>query len=296
MKKLILSNLKKLNELVLPKYMLFGITWLVAGALLPYFDKGFSFSLKAQVIPLLMMFLAFTFARGAGMCLNHVIDQEYDAENPRTQNRILPRGEAPSWTVSLLGALFLGIFFLISLGLNTMCFFMASFLALLILLYSFTKRFTSLCHFVLGTIHASAPLSGYLAITGNFSFSALFLGFVPFLSIAANDILYAFQDMEFDRNKKLRSMPVRLGKERSLWLVRGLHLLMFFILALFGFMMHFGFIYIISFFALLIIFVQNHVLLMKKEISFERAFHVCNTYLGVIFLSAILGELLWHVL
>lgn len=168
------------------------------------------------------------FARSAAMAFNRYIDRRIDAQNPRTAVREIPAG-----TISPQNALaFVGIncllFVITTYWINPLCFYLSPIALAVILGYSYTKRFTSLCHFVLGLGLALAPVGAYLAVVGRFdvtSIIAILYGLVVLFWVAGFDIIYALQDEEFDRSLGLNSIPTALGKKRALWLSNSLHLL-----------------------------------------------------------------------
>ncbi len=160
--------------------------------------------------------VALVAARTAGMSFNRAIDAAIDAKNPRTKNRLLPRGEVSAAAVWLIatGSSILLIFS--ALMLNRLCFYLSFAAVFLLLTYSYFKRFSASSHFYLGGVEAAAPIGGYLAVTGEFSVVPLILGMVIMMWIAGLDIIYAIQDREFDSKEKLHSIPARFGEKRAL--------------------------------------------------------------------------------
>ncbi len=162
--------------------------------------------------------IALVAARTAGMLFNRVIDAKIDARNPRTRDRLLPRGKVcpeAVWFFAIVSSLAL-------IGsaamLNPLCFYLSFPAVFLLFTYSYLKRFSSSSHFYLGFVEAAAPVGGYLAVTGEFALTPLVLGAVIMTWIAGLDIVYALQDMDFDREENLHSVPARLGRERALFI------------------------------------------------------------------------------
>lgn len=283
-------NVKILQRQLLLKQTLFGLSWVGVGALLPYVDANApNFSFR----PWTLILIAFLCARFAGMSLNRLIDRHYDAANERTKDRPIPKGE-----ISPLSCLIQSIFFLLSFifvawMLNPLCFSLSFFVAGVIILYSYTKRFTFLCHFVLGSIHFFAPVAAWAAVTGTITLAPLLLGAALFLSIAAGDIIYACQDVEFDRKIGLYSIPAAVGTKRACLIARYLHIasvLCLWVLSnIFGSPMLFLATSLIA-----CLYASSHVKLSRGDFGFDRMFSFINTLSGVILFVFTLGEMLWH--
>jgi len=168
--------------------------------------------------------LAMVFARSAAMAFNRYIDRSIDAKNPRTQAREIPSGLlSPSSVVFFVALMMLG-FVLVTLQINRTCLFLSPLALLVVLGYSYTKRFTWLCHFVLGIGLALAPVGAYVAVSASFSLVPILMGCSVLFWVAGFDILYALQDVEFDQSEKLHSVPVRFGLRSALRIARFSHL------------------------------------------------------------------------
>ncbi len=198
---------------------LFGLPFLLAGALLPITLGGPFFSYKW-----LLILPAFLLARISGMAFNQLIDRDIDRDNPRTTDRVLPRGEANPNEVLLLAWGALIGFLVICYQINLLCLFLAPFVAALLVVYSFMKRVTAMCHFALGLIHFLSPVMASAALTGRVLPASICLGLVAFFIIAAGDILYAMQDYEFDRKRGLFSLPALVGLDQSKKIASWLHI------------------------------------------------------------------------
>ncbi len=163
------------------------------------------------------------FARNAAMGFNRLIDRRFDAENPRTAGREIPAGKisprAAGWFVGVNAAAFVtvaGMFNLLTLCLSPV-------VLLVVLGYSYTKRFTALCHLVLGLGLAMAPSAAYIAVTGSLAGAMVGLSVLVFTWVAGFDIIYALQDIDFDRSERLHSIPAALGVRGALRVSGGLH-------------------------------------------------------------------------
>jgi 4-hydroxybenzoate polyprenyltransferase len=171
-----------------------------------------------------LVVLCMIFARSAAMAFNRWLDKNFDALNPRTALREIPAGII-SANKALLFVVFNCMAFVACAALiNTLCFYL-SFIALAVVLgYSYTKRFTSFCHLILGLGLSLAPIGAYIAVTGQFAVLPVLFSFAVIFWVAGFDIIYALQDVEFDRSQQLHSIPVWLGKEKALKMSELLHL------------------------------------------------------------------------
>lgn len=176
----------------------------------------------------LKVVLCMVFARSAAMAFNRYADRDIDEKNPRTAQREIPAG-----AISPENALYFVIvncilFVLTTYLINPLCFYLSPIALAVVLGYSYTKRFTALCHFVLGIGLALAPIGAYIAVTGVFdnnSITAIIYSFVVLFWVSGFDIIYALQDEDFDKSLGLNSIPATLGKESALMLSNLLHII-----------------------------------------------------------------------
>jgi 4-hydroxybenzoate polyprenyltransferase len=213
------------NYLSLIKFShtIFALPFALVGCLLA--TREDLFPMQWQL--LLKILLCMVFARSAAMAFNRYADREFDKKNPRTFVR-----EIPSGVISPRAALWFVIFNCVSFvvcsyTINPLCFALSPVALLVILGYSYTKRFTSLCHLVLGLGLSLAPVGAYLSITGHFALTPLLLAGSVLFWVSGFDIIYALQDVEFDASQQLQSLPVMLGRKNALLLSRVLHLISF---------------------------------------------------------------------
>ncbi len=174
---------------------------------------------------LILVVLDMIFARNAAMGFNRWLDRKIDAENPRTAVREIPSGKIKSKYA--LGFVIINVilFFITTYFINNLVFYLAPVAVAVVLGYSYTKRFTWLCHFILGLGLSLAPVGSYLAVTGEFSLLPVLFSATVLFWTAGFDIIYALQDEEFDKEKNLKSIPRLLGKRRALLLSAVLHIL-----------------------------------------------------------------------
>lgn len=195
---------------------------------LPFALLGFFLATQDSEAPLrwttlLYVVLCMVFARSAAMAFNRYVDSDIDGDNPRTAVREIPAGVV-SRRSALGFVIFNSIAFVVcSWLINPLCFYLSPVALAVVLGYSYTKRFTALCHFVLGTGLALAPIGAYLAVTAEWAFLPVLYGAIVLFWVAGFDIIYALQDEDFDREHQLNSIPVRLGKTGALNLSRFLH-------------------------------------------------------------------------
>lgn len=162
-------------------------------------------------------------ARSAAMSFNRIVDARLDAKNPRTAQRAIPAGKLTRFETAMFMALMIALFVFSAYRLNRLAFMLSPVALVVILGYSYTKRFTDYSHFVLGLALAIAPVGAWIAVNEEFHIIAIFLGLAVVLWTAGFDIIYACQDMDFDRRERLYSLPKRLGASRALALSALLH-------------------------------------------------------------------------
>lgn len=212
--------MKNYLSLVKFSHTIFAMPFALVGYFLAVNTTPHQFDWKALGLVLLCM----VFARNAAMAFNRYIDRDIDELNPRTAIREIPAGvlkaDAVLWFVIANAFLFIAATYF----LNSLCFYLSPVALLITIGYSLTKRFTALCHIVLGLGLSLAPVGAYLAVTGTFSILPVLYGLAVLCWVAGFDIIYALQDFEFDMSNRLKSTPVWLGKANALRLSNVLHL------------------------------------------------------------------------
>jgi 4-hydroxybenzoate polyprenyltransferase len=170
-----------------------------------------------------LVILCMVFARSAAMAFNRYLDRSFDAQNPRTAIREIPAGIIRANSVLLFTIINCLLFVACTFFINWLCFLLSPVALLVVLGYSYTKRFTPLCHLILGLGLSLAPIGAYLAISGRFAFLPILFSLAVFFWVSGFDIIYALQDEEFDRSQKLYSIPASLGKAKALRVSELLH-------------------------------------------------------------------------
>ena len=172
---------------------------------------------------LVMVVLCMVFARSAAMGFNRYIDRKFDAKNPRTAIREIPAGVI-SANAALAFVIVCSISFVVcTYFINEVCLYLSPVALIVVLGYSYTKRFTPLCHLILGLGLSLAPIGAYLSLTAQFAFVPVLFSVLVFLWVSGFDIMFALQDEDFDRGQGLRSIPVLLGTKNALRLSEALH-------------------------------------------------------------------------
>ncbi|MGA7104374.1 MAG: UbiA-like polyprenyltransferase [Candidatus Deferrimicrobiaceae bacterium] len=170
--------------------------------------------------------LAMVGGRSAAMGFNRLVDADIDAKNPRTRERAIPKGKVSKPMVAVFIFLSVALLELSAAKLNPLCLKLSPVLLFLLFSYSYTKRFTWASHILLGLCLGAAPMAAWIAVTGEFDARILILSFAVLFWVSGFDVLYALQDIEFDRKEGLHSIPRFLGVGRSLWVARGFHFVM----------------------------------------------------------------------
>lgn len=238
--------------------------------------------------------LAFTAARWVAMAVNRIVDREYDARNPRTKEREIPRGAIAvrdAWITVVVAA---GLFVFAASQLNPLCLYLSPVALAWVCFYSFTKRFTRYAHLVLGLGLAIAPVGGYLAVTGVWSspwwlLIALTLGVMSWSG--GFDVLYALPDIEFDRSQGLHSIPASVGVPRAIVIARGLHVLT--VLALGTTVWAAGLSWLAStgVVAVAALLSYEHSLVSSEDLSkLDAAFFTMNGVISLTFLGFVLAD------
>ncbi len=232
-------------------------------------------------------------ARSAAMTFNRIVDYTYDLENPRTKGRALPAGTVSiSFAVAFTVAM--SALFVISAGLlNPLCFYLSFPTLGILFFYSYTKRFTSLSHIVLGFAIGLAPLGAWLAIRGSFALEPIILGSAVTLWIAGFDIIYACQDVDFDRQARLFSIPSRWGTARALQVSSALHIATIGLLVLIANLSGLGLIAYSGIGAVTAILYWEHRIVGPDDLSrVNVAFFNLNGYVSLLLLAAFATDIL----
>ncbi len=279
-----IERLKMLSELVKFEHSIFALPFAFAGALIA--GNG-----SVSFIKLFWIFVAMNGAYISAMALNRIIDEAIDARNPRTSGRALPMGDISRMGVWLIVIISLASFFWSAYSLNISCLYLAPVALVLLSIYSYTKRFTSLCHLYLGFTLSAAPVGAYMAVTPEFTLIQMVLAWCVMFWVAGFDIIYACQDIEFDRSNGIHSIPAVRGMYGALIISRLMH---FFTIAGFivaGFLIAARYPYYIAIAISSALLAYEHSLLKDGSLDkVDIAFFQVNGYVAVIFIAGVMAN------
>jgi len=282
--------LKKYLSLVKFSHTIFALPFALIGfALAIFYTQQFSFEPRV----LLLMLLCMVTARNAAMAFNRYLDRNFDAKNPRTANREVPAGIIPAKQALLFTIVNCIIFVAATYFINPLVLALSPVALFVVLFYSYTKRFTPLCHIVLGVGLALAPIGAYLTVTGVFNIVPLFFSFIVLTWVSGFDIIYALQDEEFDREHHLNSIPAALGKRKALMVSNILHVISGLLIIGVGIYAHFGWIYWAGALIVLALLVYQHTLVKPHDLSkVNLAFGTTNGIISLVYAAFTITDII----
>jgi 4-hydroxybenzoate polyprenyltransferase len=230
--------------------------------------------------------VAFMGARTGANAINRVIDAEIDKKNPRTATRQLPQGLMKKKEVILFSSICFLVMIIGAYMLNPLCLLLSPIALFLLIIYSYTKRFTWACHLVLGITSAAAPVGAWLAVTGKISWLPLFIGAANTLWVAGFDIIYGSQDYDFDTANGINSIPARFGVKNALHIAAFFHAITLVILIIVGLLSpQLGLIYFIGIGIISVLFILEHRMVSPTNLSnVKLASYSINQLISIIFL------------
>jgi len=293
-----MSTVKNYLSLIKFSHTIFAMPFAMIGFFLAATGSTGYFGLLTQdyrlvILKFLLVIACMVFARSAAMAFNRYLDRQFDAKNPRTAIREIPAGiisaDRALWFTIANAVLFITATYFI----NPLCFYLSPVALLVVLGYSYTKRFTALCHLVLGLGLSLAPIGAYLAVTGYFDWLPVLFSFAVIFWVSGFDIIYALQDEEFDRTNQLHSIPAALGKEKALRVSELLHLLSTTSVVLAGLEGHFGAWYWIGVLVFTGMLIYQHSIVKPNDLSrVNLAFMTANGIASVVFALFVIADLL----
>ncbi|TZF84888.1 4-hydroxybenzoate octaprenyltransferase [Pedobacter sp. BS3] len=272
--------MKKYFSLILFAHTIFAMPFAFIGFFLAVTTTEYTFNW----MKLVFMILCMVFARNSAMAFNRYLDRDFDAKNPRTAKRDIPAGK-----ISAKNALFFTLtncvlFILTTWFINPLCFYLSPVALAVVLGYSYTKRFTPLCHLILGIGLGLAPLGAYLTVTGQFAWPPVLFSLAVICWVSGFDIIYALQDDEFDKAHSLYSIPAWLGRKRALQVSVLLHVLCVIFVTIPVFLVHLGGFYIAGILFFIGLLIYQHRLVKPDDLSrVGLAFGTTNGIASVIF-------------
>ncbi|MCC7306627.1 MAG: UbiA family prenyltransferase [Acidobacteria bacterium] len=274
-----LNKLATTLRMIKFEHTLFALPFAFLGAILaaeglPPWDK------------ILWITAAMVGARSAAMTFNRIIDREIDSKNPRTASRELPSGKLSVGFAWAFFGVSVALFLLAAYSLNWLTFALSPIVLVSILGYSYAKRFTALAHLMLGWALAISPTAAWIAVRGTLdSGMPILLSLVVLMWTAGFDVLYACQDLEFDRKAGLRSIPARYGIKHSLWIARLFHFQAFAALVLLFLVTGLGWLALVGVAVVGVLLIYQHTLLKPNDLSrMNAAFFTTNAFVSVILL------------
>jgi 4-hydroxybenzoate polyprenyltransferase len=302
-----MSSLKKYLSLVKFSHTIFAMPFALIGFFLGIFNTPQSvipgwhtiILAPASVGVLLKLFmlvlLCMIFARSAAMAFNRYLDRHFDAMNPRTAIREIPAGIISKESALRFVIINCVLFIIATFFINRICFFLSPVALFVVLFYSYTKRFTALCHLVLGVGLSLAPIGAYLAVTGQFDVLPVLFSFTVLFWVSGFDIIYALQDEAFDKSQNLHSIPAAVGKEKALQISTFLHLLSAVCVVSAGVYGNFGWLYWIGIAVFIGMLIYQHSIVKPNDLSkVNIAFMTANGIASVVFAVFVLFDIFSH--
>ena len=231
-------------------------------------------------------------ARSTAMAFNRYLDRHFDKLNPRTAIREIPAGIIKAEKALVFIGINMAIFIVATYFINTICFYLSPVALFVILFYSYTKRFTYLCHLVLGIGLSLAPIGAYLAVTGSFALLPLLFSFAVVFWVSGFDVIYALQDIDFDQSQSLYSIPSYWGLEKALNIARVLHVFSALFVMIAFYIGGFHILYLLGLAVFIGMLLYQHSIvkpndLSKVNIAFMTANGIASVVFGVIVIASI---------
>jgi len=253
------------------------------------FPAGFQ---RRLLVLLALVILCMVFARSAAMAFNRYLDRHFDASNPRTAIREIPRGIISAGSALRFVLVSCILFVTCTWFINPLCFYLSPIALLVVLGYSYTKRFTALCHIVLGLGLSLAPIGAYLAVTGQFAILPILFSIAVVCWVSGFDIIYALQDVEFDRSQQLYSIPAALGRKNALRVSSLLHVCSAAAVIAAGFYGGFHWAYLVGVAIFIGMLIYQHSIVKPNDLTrVNLAFMTANGIASVVFSVFVIADL-----
>ncbi|UAY55228.1 UbiA-like polyprenyltransferase [Arachidicoccus terrestris] len=291
-----MSTIKNYLSLVKFAHTIFALPFAMIGFTLGavvVYQQG-SFTGKEILIKLLLVLVCMVTARSAAMAFNRYLDRHFDARNPRTAIREIPKGIISAGSALRFTVVNCLLFMAATAFINPICLILSPVALFVILFYSYTKRFTSLCHLVLGLGLSLAPIGAYLALTGVFSLLPILFSLAVITWVSGFDIIYAMQDIDFDKSQSLHSIPTAMGGARALKTSELLHVLSSAFVVVAGIYGHFSWLYWIGIGVFIGMLVYQHLLVKPNDLSrVNIAFMTANGIASVVFGCLVIADIIF---
>lgn len=275
-------------SLVKFSHSVFAMPFALIGFSLAVSEDGFEFNFRL----LLLIILCMIFARNAAMGFNRLADRRFDALNPRTKNREIPSGIIDPRAATAFIIINAILFIITTAFINRLTLLLSPVALLVILGYSLTKRFTSLCHFILGLGLSLAPIGAYISVTGAFSILPLIYSFIVLTWVSGFDIIYALQDDEFDTSNQLHSLPSATGRKKALAISTIVHFITFILVFTAGYTGNGGYLFWSGAVIFTSLLIYQHRIVKHDDISrVTLAFGTTNGIAGILFAIFVIMDL-----
>jgi 4-hydroxybenzoate polyprenyltransferase len=287
-----MNKVKNYLSLVKFSHTIFAMPFALIGFFLGVTNTHSTFSIQPLALKFFLVLVCMISARSAAMAFNRYLDRSFDEKNPRTAIREIPKGIISANSALRFVILSSIIFVLSTYFINGICFYLSPVALFVILFYSFTKRFTPLCHLILGIGLSLAPIGAYLAVTGVFAVLPILFSFAVVFWVSGFDVIYALQDVEFDQSQQLYSIPSVLGKARALRISEILHIVSAACVIAAGLYGHFHFLYWIGIAVFVGMLIYQHSLVKPNDLSkVNIAFMTANGIASVVFAVFVIADL-----
>lgn len=275
------KRLRDFNELVMFEHTVFSLPFIFT-AMIVAAGGWFGFNL------LVLGAFAAISARNAAMGFNRYVDRQFDKHNPRTAGRPSVDGRLDGTSIAVFTAVNAIVFIVVAYFINELAFYLSFPVLIVLLSYSYFKRFSSMAHIVLGISLGMAPIAGAIAVLGHVPLWSLWLSIGVVFWVAGFDLLYSLQDMEFDKTNNLHSIPSRYGSNMTLKISASFHILSVLFWSLFVFEAGLGYPAIMAVVFSGAMLTYEHYLVRKDFTQIDRAFFTVNGYLGFVFIGLII--------
>jgi 4-hydroxybenzoate polyprenyltransferase len=281
-------SLRAYFSLVKFSHTVFAMPFALIGFSLAVSSQEFNFNIRVLLLVILCMILA----RNTAMGFNRLADKDFDALNPRTNKREIPAGIISVRAAAIFVLINAALFIIATGFINRLTLILSPVALIVIIGYSLTKRFTSLCHFVLGLGLSLAPIGAYISVTGKFSVLPLIYSLIVLSWVSGFDIIYALQDDEFDKSVSIHSLPSATGRKKSLAISIFVHCLTFLLVLAAGFYGRCGILYWTGALIFTSLLVYQHSIVKHNDLSkVTLAFGTTNGFASILFAIFVILDL-----
>jgi 4-hydroxybenzoate polyprenyltransferase len=282
------TRIKSYFSLVKFSHTVFAMPFALIGFSLAVSQNNHSFSLRL----LLLIILCMIFARNAAMGFNRIADNQFDALNPRTKNRDIPKGVISTRAATIFVIINATLFIITTAFINRLTLILSPVALLIILGYSLTKRYTSLCHFILGLGLSLAPTGAYISVTGSFALLPVIYSFIVLTWSSGFDIIYALQDDQFDRSHKLKSVPSAIGLKSAIKVSVIVHAATFCLVMISGYLGNGGILFWAGALLFTSLLIYQHAIVKHDDLSrVNLAFGTTNGIASLLFAFFVILDL-----